>query len=226
MVQVNRLTVEQERYRFDEVKNTVVCDMCEKVVALGSGGIDNYETQHRNSPICKKTREALLNPSKKAKPLPSILNWAKPKPQPVPPIASSSVPRIRTTAAQDKANSSVHKQPETTLGQKLKRLADGLNETIPEATSDDYLAVFSKNPKDFDRDDVASVDLWQEVLNDLLKHALGWGTERPVRDVIRRGQLGVEGLVWLVDYFVGERGVAESLFEGKLGLLIEEMERW
>lgn len=200
--------------------------MCEKVVALGSGGIENYESQHRNSPACKRARESLLNSSQPKKPLPSILNWARPKAQPVRPIASPNVPHIPATAAQEKAVASGSRQPTTTLAKKLKRLADGLGDSIPEATEEDHLAIFAKNPKDFDRAEVASVDLWQDVLNDLLKQALDWGADRPVCDVLRRGQLGVEGLVWLVEYFVIERGVAECLFEGKLGLLMEEMEKW
>ncbi|TEB18295.1 hypothetical protein FA13DRAFT_1649397, partial [Coprinellus micaceus] len=201
-----------------------ICDMCQRVLKLGSGGIENYETQHKGSPICKKTREKLLNaPPLKNVPKP-IPDWARPKQHLIPPLASTSVPQIRTTAAQDRAESSPTRQPSIALAKKLKRLADGLDKTVPEATANDYLAILAQDPKGLDRPDVASVDLWQVVLNDLLKNTLGWGMERPVKDVLRRGRFGVEGLVWLVDYFVGERGVAACLFEGKLGLLIEEME--
>lgn len=60
----------------------------------------------------------------------------------------------------------------------------------------------------------ASEDLWQEVINGVLKGVLGWGTEIE-DDVIRRGDGGLGGLVRFVDYFVTERGVPEALFEGK-----------
>jgi hypothetical protein len=68
-------------------------------------------------------------------------------------------------------------------------------------------------------------DLWEEVINGLLKQSLGWGKETDIKSVVRRGPRGVEGLVKFVEYFVESRGVDEALFEGKLARLMEEMDK-
>jgi hypothetical protein len=47
-----------------------------------------------------------------------------------------------------------------------------------------------------------------------------------MKDLIRRGRKGMEGLTNYARYFVEERGVSESLFEGKLShlmIILEEM---
>ncbi|KAF5325601.1 hypothetical protein D9611_000599 [Ephemerocybe angulata] len=107
------------------------------------------------------------------------------------------------------------------VARELKELTDGLLDTVPESTEADKIHVFAKDPLLFDNPAVDSEDLWQEVINGMLKSVLGWGTEIG-EDVIRRGS-GVIGLVRFVEYFVVEQGVPEALFEGKLGGLLEAM---
>jgi hypothetical protein len=60
--------------------------------------------------------------------------------------------------------------------------------------------------------------------NPRLKRVLGWGTEEDMADLIRRGRKGVEGLTTYAKYFVEERRVNESLFEGKLSHLMTALE--
>ena len=48
--------------------------------------------------------------------------------------------------------------------------------------------------------------------------------EGSMKELIRRGKKGVEGLAMYVGYFVEERGVNESLFEGKLSHLMMALE--
>ena len=69
--------------------------------------------------------------------------------------------------------------------EKLFNIVRLLPDTIPEATEYDKLAVFGGNPRDFDNPDLSADDLWEEVLNKVLKSALGWGEEVNMDDVIR-----------------------------------------
>ncbi len=103
---------------------------------------------------------------------------------------------------------------------KLKLIADSIPLDIPEATTGDRLAQFS-DPAALDRPEVASEDLWEEVLNPFLKGVLGWGADEEIDQAIRRGPLGFSGLVDFVGYFTETRGVDEALFEGKLSYLLE-----
>jgi hypothetical protein len=78
----------------------------------------------------------------------------------------------------------------------------------------------------FDYPNVYGEAIWEAGLNRALKDGLGWGDGKTDWDtVIRRGVWGVQGLLKLVEYFVMERGVPESLFKGKLTLIMQEMEK-
>ena len=113
------------------------------------------------------------------------------------------------------------------LVRELKELIARLPETIPEGVEGDVLARYGKDPKgSFDYPGFHGEAIWEAGLNGALKDGLGWGDGKTDWDVvIRRGKWGVDSLVRLVEYFVGERGVPESLFEGKLTLIRNEMEK-
>lgn len=108
---------------------------------------------------------------------------------------------------------------------KLRKLADLLPPSDPLANAEDRLAKLSGPPGTFDNPQCPANELWEEVLNGVLKDVLGWGCKILPRDIIRRGKDGLDGLICFVEYFVMNRGVEEGLFEGKLALLIEEMEQ-
>jgi len=89
----------------------------------------------------------------------------------------------------------------------------------------DKLAIFGSDPKTF-YDPAANADeLWEMGLNSMLKTTLGWGLEHEgdMDEIIKRGKWRLDGLLNFVRYFVEERGVSEGLFEGKLGLLMENL---
>ena len=81
------------------------------------------------------------------------------------------------------------------------------------------------NPRDFDNPDLDADNLWEEVLNKVLKSALGWGEEENMDDVIQRGRKGLDGLTNFVNFFVVKCGVQMSLFEGKLAWLVTTLEQ-
>ena len=102
----------------------------------------------------------------------------------------------------------------------LRNLVKDLPESVPEASEFDRLAVFGRNPKEFDDPALHADELWETTLNGVLKSTLGWGTEGNMDEIIRRGRWGLDGLVKFAAYFVEQRGVSEGLFEGKLSNLV------
>lgn len=78
------------------------------------------------------------------------------------------------------------------------------------------LVIFSARPSDFDDTSILSGELWEEVVNKILKLAFGWGVEGNMDSIIRRGRKGLDGLADFVKYFIVKQGVNEALFEGKL----------
>ncbi|KAF6751588.1 hypothetical protein DFP72DRAFT_1135958 [Ephemerocybe angulata] len=117
---------------------------------------------------------------------------------------------------------SAMKDRNTPVLSRLRLLVTHLPPTVPVATEADELAQYAE-PRRFDDPSIAGDDLWEQVLNSALKRGLGWGGDIDVDVILRRGKLGVEGLLGFVEYFVEERGVSEGLFEGKLGLIMDGM---
>ncbi|KAF6752442.1 hypothetical protein DFP72DRAFT_1047213 [Ephemerocybe angulata] len=244
---------EKAKYQYDEDAKTIICTACQETISLGKGGIENYETQHLPSKKCQKAKDALSKPKKSvpkppaaASSLGSILGFMVPKPLRVPTLASAPsqslplslpsplslqappVPEDLQPAlvAQSSVNSaSATNHFKSTVARSLKTLADNLLSSIPEADSTSAVAIFAKDPRAFDNPELDSEELWQEVINGVLKGVLGWNTDLPVDDVIRRGKHGVGGLAEFVEYFVIQRNVPEALFEGKLNVLMEEMKQ-
>lgn len=110
------------------------------------------------------------------------------------------------------------KDRNTPVLSRLRLLVTHLPPTVPVATEADELAQYAE-PQRFDNPSIAGDDLWEEVLNSALKRGLGWGGDVDVDGILRRGKLGVEGLLGFVEYFVEGRGVPEGLFEGKLSFV-------
>lgn len=71
-------------------------------------------------------------------------------------------------------------------------------------------------------DPAASADeLWEMSLNSVLKSALlGWELEGDKDAIIQNGKWGLDGLLNILF-----RGMSEGLFEGKLGPLMERLEK-
>lgn len=230
------LKSQQARLKWEASMNTIECEVCSKRLKIGNGGSRNYETQHKNSPTClaeKKRRDKTVAPAKK--PTATLLSWLPKLPKVTnPSIASASAPRLAQTAQQHTATEVRNLQatpstpkrqpPRSAIARKLLALADGLSNDVPKANANDGFALYANEPSTYDDSSVLAEDLWQEVVNPMLKRVLDYGTDFDP-NIIRRGRLGVEGLAWVVDYFIAERGVAECMFEGKLGILMSEMEK-
>ena len=102
----------------------------------------------------------------------------------------------------------------------LRDLVKDLPTSVPKASECDRLAAFGRNPKEFDDAALDVDELWETMLNGVLKSTLGWGTEGNMDEIIRRGRWGLDGLVNFATYFVEQRGMSGGLFEGKLTCLV------
>ena len=69
--------------------------------------------------------------------------------------------------------------------EKLLDLIKHVPNMVPAATKYDKLAVFTGHPADFDIPNIDVDDLWKEVLNKVLRSALGWGDEENMENLIQ-----------------------------------------
>ena len=213
-----------------DAEGYAVCPDCGSRIHCGTVGLPNLEKRHRSTKICLETR-AKRDKNANLKRNGTLLTFFnKPKPSLVPSTVSSqplvqslAVPREKTSGNGVGLVPTV--MPLSSFVEKLDYLAKRLPGTIPVASDDDKLAEFGQDPAMFDDQMFDKDSLWEEEINPRLKRILGWGTEENMADLIRRGSKGVEGLATYTKYFVEERGVNESLFEGKLSHLMIALEK-
>ncbi|KIK00962.1 hypothetical protein K443DRAFT_99494 [Laccaria amethystina LaAM-08-1] len=74
--------------------------------------------------------------------------------------------------------------------EKLLDLIKCVPDTVPEATKYNKLAGFAGHPGDFDIPNLNVDDLWEEVLNKVLKSVLGWGTNKTWKILFNEGRKG------------------------------------
>ena len=95
--------------------------------------------------------------------------------------------RIPMTSENNRAASLSESMPMLRISSvlnKLQHLIDNMPDSVPEAGDNDKLAIFGRNPKDFDDERLDPDGLWKEVLNPLLKSHLGWGTEENMDNIV------------------------------------------
>ncbi|KAH9167194.1 hypothetical protein EDB89DRAFT_2126133, partial [Lactarius sanguifluus] len=112
---------------------------------------------------------------------------------------------------------------------KLEAALTRIPDSVPLATSEHQLSIFSANPHSC----VASLEQGPEVdleddwmvLNSMLKTAFGWGESEMrenTKEMLNRGAHGLDGLIQFLKYFVLQRGLEGAMIETKVnGLLCE-----
>ncbi|KAF8964489.1 hypothetical protein BDZ97DRAFT_1660101, partial [Flammula alnicola] len=215
-----------------------VCPECGSDVPLGLVGISNLTKRHIGTKKCQRIKETRDKGTKKSNT--SLLSFFRPGAAKKPLIPSSIAPSkplpipetshtIQSASPTEDLPVSLSLVPEAPVVrdflETLQHLIRSLPDTVPEASDYDNLAIFGGNPEESDDPSLDTDELWETVLNQLLKSALGWGTEGDMDTIIRRGRKGLDGLVNFVRYFVIKRGVSEALFEGKLSHLMKELEK-
>ncbi|KAF8173473.1 hypothetical protein BJ912DRAFT_1024864 [Pholiota molesta] len=214
------------------------CPDCHARIHCGSVGAANITKRHLGSQVCKSTKakqdakEVALK--KKKSPLLTSFFGRANKPTTVPSTIPRSMP-IQTPPLKPNTAFPANPIPPSNVSlpkhipflEKLHFLIQQLPTSIPEALDSDNLAVLSGHPENIDDPSLDADELWENVLNQLLKSVFGWGapTEKDLQSVIRRGRKGLDGLYSFVRYFVVKRGVSEALFEGKLAYVIGALEK-
>lgn len=128
----------------------------------------------------------------------------------VPPMPSTPGPTLTSPLVQPC-------QHALRLISKLRDVARNLPVSIPEGVLTDKMACFSQHWPVPDHADEA----W-EVLDPILNGVLGWGrTADDVAHDIRRGVMGLDGLLAMVEHFVMGYGIRGSLLEGKMDILFK-----
>ena len=95
----------------------------------------------------------------------------------------------------------------------------------PLATAEHRLNEFSKDPSTVVQG--PADDDWEEVLNPMMKRAFGWGedaTRVAAKEMLQRGQYGLDGFLAFIRYFVMRRGLKGGMFEPKVTAILEELE--
>ncbi len=164
----------------------------------------------------------------------TILSFLKPKATFVPLTLSSPAlihssqqlapPSPSVTTALQEPKPHLVSRPINDFVNKLQNLVNNLPKSVPEALESDTLAVFERNPKEFDHPTLDADELWETTLNNVLKSTLGWGMEGDMSEIVCYGQWGLDGLVKFVTYFVENWGVSQALFKGKLLNLMTALE--
>ena len=70
-------------------------------------------------------------------------------------------------------------------------------------------------------------DDWEDILNPMMKGAFGWGEDamcKAVKEMLQRGQWGLDGFIRFLRFFVMTRGLKGAMFESKIKALLEELE--
>jgi hypothetical protein len=188
-----------------------ICPDCRTRINCGPSGLGNLEKRHRGTPTCnnnkeKRAKEELKNRNTKKNG--SLLSYfKKPKAASIPSTVSNPAPvHSHKLAPEQVADTEVViltglQCAEPAISGFLARfqyLIKNLPESIPEASDYDKLAIFRARPCDFDDTSIPSAELWEEVVNKVLKSIFGWGMEGNMDEIIRRGRKGLDGLTEFV----------------------------
>ncbi|KAJ7142003.1 hypothetical protein C8R46DRAFT_920645, partial [Mycena filopes] len=207
-----------------------ICPDCEERVHCGPPGVQNMLKNHSNKGPCLAT-QAAKKPGKKPLKNGQISNWLRPKAPSVPStvaapplIHPATIPSHQTLAPLASApappSTPMSNLPRSLLEQ-LQAAIDILPVTVPEATEDDTLAAFGRDPSQHIDSEIPAVEIY-EHLNPLFHTALGWNlTVEATAQVLRRGRWGLDGVLRFMQYFVHQRGVREQDFAAKIGQILD-----
>jgi hypothetical protein len=206
------------------VNSTRHCDACQCDVKIGLGGESNWNAHIKSAAHRKSERAAKII----TKDISSFFTKATPKPTASLPVASSlpllsshgqaEFPRTSPESHTSRETDSVVES--SCLLTELARIAQTLPSSIPLAVPTDALAAYSGDPRmELDTDD----DPW-EMVDRTLNRTLGYGkTTSEIAALIRRGPLGIDGMVNWLRRAVFDLKINESLLEHKVRRLIDAM---
>ena len=107
------------------------------------------------------------------------------------------------------------------LLQQLKDAERSMGSNIPIGQQGDKIAAYGRESAIAQCLNIPDDEVW-EVVNPGLDRLLGFGRALDdIQSIIRRGPLGVLGLLEYLTYLVEERGINGGLIEGKVNVLID-----
>jgi len=106
----------------------------------------------------------------------------------------------------------------------LREKVEGLPKSVPTAKKTSPLVGYCCDLKELTRDITADADVWETwdpILNSLISHDIP-----DIHPMITWGKFGLIRLVQLLEHLVRDRKVNEGLLEGKVGRIIEAIDRY
>lgn len=107
---------------------------------------------------------------------------------------------------------------------KIRKGIERIPNTELPATPEHRLHEFGGDPSSCVHPEVED---WEDLLNPMMKRAFGWGDHQmkeSARDMLHRGQYGLDGFINFIEYFVTRHGLMGGLIETKLGAVLEALE--
>lgn len=105
----------------------------------------------------------------------------------------------------------------------LREKVENLPKSVPTAKKTGPLAGYCRNPMELTKDVALDADIWEiwdPRLNVLISHSIS-----EIRPLVTQGKYGLIGLVQFLEHLVRDRQVNEGLLEGKVGRVIEAIDR-
>ncbi|KAH9050407.1 hypothetical protein EDB83DRAFT_2522604 [Lactarius deliciosus] len=141
------------------------------------------------------------------------------------------VPPASKPASAGKTQGKTPCQKGIELLNKLKAALTWIPNSVPLATSEHRLSIFSVDPRSCVASleqglEVDSEDDWM-VLNSMMKTAFGWGEsemQKNTKEMLNRGAHGLNGFVRFFKYFILQRGLQGMMIEMKVNGLLCEIE--
>ncbi|KAF7798238.1 hypothetical protein EIP86_009455, partial [Pleurotus ostreatoroseus] len=192
------------------------CDVCNKTIDFGTAGPRNWD-RHTSS----KLHVENVKKSQQRQSLTTLSSFFPPGPiKPLPPLPVPA--RVRLEPGQGSAQpsgSSPHRasdasQKDRGVLDRLRELSAALPDTVPMGIPHDTLAGFSVPPM-FPTD--GEYDSEWEYVDRSLNVLLGYGlTDEEIAQSIRRGPMGMDGLIQWFEHAMDWPGVTLALLEGKI----------
>jgi len=109
----------------------------------------------------------------------------------------------------------------------LDRLRDAIGNipcSVPEANSSDELAGYNRSTALSACSGIPQDEIWENI-NPGLDRMLGFGRPKgEIQELVRRGEMGVQGFCEYLKVLVDEGGIVGGLIEGKVSALVEAIE--
>ena len=106
----------------------------------------------------------------------------------------------------------------------LREKVESMPKSVPLAKKTGPIAGYCCNPAELTKDIILDVDVWEmwdPRLNSLISHRISEN-----HPLITRGKYGLIALVHFLEHLVRDRKVDEGLLEGKIGRIIEAIDRY